>query len=157
MALTYVDSGVEWFREARCDAWLAASTHLRQDGDRHGGGMRFPTAVNLTNGETMKTSRLMTGLVAASAAVALAGCSANLTASPESIATTVEDTLEEQFGIRPIVDCGEESIDLVVDNTVVCALSTEGDPTVYDTDVTFTEVDGTDYSIDIAVAEEPRS
>ncbi|WP_083966836.1 hypothetical protein [Demequina globuliformis] len=103
----------------------------------------------------MKHVRLA-ALIAASAA-ALAACSVNLTASPESIATTVEDTLEEQFGIRPVIDCGEEPIDLVVDNTVVCALSTEDDPTIYDTDVTFTEVDGTDYSIDIAVAQEPRA
>ncbi|MDE0572199.1 DUF4333 domain-containing protein [Demequina sp. B12] len=98
-----------------------------------------------------------TSLVACAAlAVGLAGCSANVTVAPEDVETTVEDSLEAQFGIRPVIDCGDDNIDLVVDEQVTCLLSTEDDPTEFDVDVVFTEVDGTEFSLDYQVAEEPN-
>src|SRR5690554_5609284 len=107
--------------------------------------------------------RIITSVSVVLGAVALlAGCtvsaSANLTVSPESFAETVATALQDAVGADapPNIDCGDEQIGLVEGDIVVCALSTDGDPDVYDTTVTITEVDGTDYSINAQVAYEPR-
>lgn len=104
----------------------------------------------------MKYPRLSAGIAVAAVIAVVAGCSANATVAPEDVETTVADSLEDQFGIRPVIDCGDENIDLVVDGEVTCLLSTEDDPTEFDVDVVFTEVDGSEFSLDYQVAEEPN-
>jgi len=86
----------------------------------------------------------------------LSACSfsANLTVSPESLAANVAGALE-QNGMRPNIDCGENSIDLKVGNVVHCELSATGDPTVFDVAVTITKVDGMNYTYDVKVADTP--
>lgn len=96
-------------------------------------------------------------------ALALAGCTfsayANLTVAPGSLETAVAEELRAQIGgeVTPNLDCGEDHIDLVEDTTVTCALSVDGYDEVYDAEVTITEVDGTDYSFFVQVADEPRA
>ncbi|WP_084077468.1 DUF4333 domain-containing protein [Demequina sp. NBRC 110057] len=97
----------------------------------------------------------------ATVALALTGCtaSANFTVDPDEFAADVATTLQEQVGasVAPTIDCGDESIDIVEDEQVICALSVEGDEAVYDTTATITAVDGADYSYDAEVSDTPRS
>lgn len=97
---------------------------------------------------------------AVGAAALLAGCTAsvNFTVSADTFATEVAAALQEQVGtpVPPTVDCGDQAIDLVVDEVVMCTLSVDGDDAVYDTTVTITEADGTDYTFFAQVAQEPR-
>ncbi|WP_077687352.1 hypothetical protein [Tessaracoccus aquimaris] len=78
-------------------------------------------------------------------------------ADPAGIETSAADALEQQVGVRPIIDCGDEKVDVAVGGTLLCSLTTEGDTDVYDITMTFTEVntDGT-FNFDYQVAETPR-
>ncbi len=93
-------------------------------------------------------------------ALALAACSvsANLTVAADSLASKAEDALQEQTGAdyAPVIDCGEDPVDLVEGEVVDCVLTDERAGSDYDTAITLTKVDGTKYSIDIEVAEQPR-
>lgn len=104
----------------------------------------------------------ITAVIALGAATALAACnvsaSANLTVSADSFESEVATVLQQEVNadIPPYIECGDEPIDLVVGETVVCELTTDGSDAIYDTTVTITEVDGTTYAFDVLVAEEPR-
>ncbi|MDM7889302.1 DUF4333 domain-containing protein [Curtobacterium sp. RHCJP20] len=91
----------------------------------------------------------------------LAGCtvstSANRTVSPPGFERAVADALEREVGQRPLVDCGEDPIDLVEGNTVHCEIGADGDTTVYDSTVEVGDVEGTDYSVHVQVDEQPKS
>jgi len=93
---------------------------------------------------------------AALVAVALTACSvnANLTVPASKIAQDAEGALAE-IG-EADVDCGEESVDLVDGEVVECELTDPASGNVYDTTVTLSEVDGTDYHVDVKVAETPK-
>lgn len=105
-------------------------------------------------------SRLVTSALSVGAALLMiAGCSvsANLTVSPVTVEETAADALEGLVGIRPEMDCGSNQIDLVEGNAVICELT---DPTTgarFDTTVTFEDVDGTDFVLDVQVADEPNN
>jgi hypothetical protein len=96
------------------------------------------------------------------AALALSGCSfnasAHFTVPAEDIEKLASDALQQQVdnGYVPILDCGEDQIKIVQDETVDCVMTFDNDPTVLDAVVTITEVDGKKYSINVQVAEEPR-
>lgn len=83
--------------------------------------------------------------------------SANLTVSPEALATKAEDALEKEIGSRPEIDCGTTSIDLVDGKLTVCDLTDPSSGNVYATDVTIRNVDGTRFGIDVKVADAPKS
>jgi hypothetical protein len=108
-------------------------------------------------------SRIISLAVAGSAlAVALSGCTISLTPQiPEvaasDVATAVADKLEQQVGTRPDVDCGKNKVQLEVGNKLTCILTDPGSGLEYDTVVTFTEVKGTDYAFDFAVADSPNN
>jgi len=92
----------------------------------------------------------------------LSGCTFSLTPQilevPGSdVATVVEDKLEEQVGTRPDVDCGTESVQLEVGNTLTCVLTDPDNALEYDVVVTFTSVQGTDYTFDFTVADTPNN
>ncbi|WP_062303015.1 DUF4333 domain-containing protein [Demequina subtropica] len=91
---------------------------------------------------------------------ALAACTAsvNLTVDADSLADKVATALQEEVGsdAPPHMDCGDEPVDIVVNETVVCALSVDGEDAVYDTIVTITAVDGTSYDFSVDVADTPR-
>lgn len=106
------------------------------------------------NGSKKQNLLQVIGLGAAGLAL-LSGCSvsANLTASADSVAAVAEDALEETVGMRPQIDCGNESIDLVEGNTVLCVLTDPSSGSEYDTTVTITEVSGSSYSVGVEVAD----
>jgi len=93
--------------------------------------------------------------IAATAVLLIGLCSctakANLTVTPASLASNVSASLV-QNGVKPDIDCGKNSIDLVVGNVVHCDLTVSGDPTVLDVTVKITEVDGTNYQFTADVA-----
>ncbi|WP_062517014.1 DUF4333 domain-containing protein [Demequina gelatinilytica] len=107
------------------------------------------------------SARVASAVVGAAMLTAsLAACTAsvNFTVEADSLADEVAAALQEQVGSAtpPRIDCGDEPVDVVVDETVVCGLSVEGDDAVYDTIVTITAVDGTRYDFDVDVADTPR-
>ncbi len=105
--------------------------------------------------------RASVALIAVTVAAVLAGCtmSASITfaVDADKLADQAAVALQESVGALepPNIDCGEEQIDVVLGDQVVCELSVDGDPLVLDTVITFTKVEGTDYSIDVQVAELP--
>lgn len=95
----------------------------------------------------------------ASVILLVAGCSAtgsaNLTVSPENIEQQAARVLQDEVGTDyvPELDCGSEQIDLVEGNTVNCVLTDPPTGEEYDTTVTISNVDGTNYRITAEVAE----
>lgn len=111
----------------------------------------------------MRSRSLTLAPVAALAITLLAGCTFSVgvntapTVPPEDIETLAADKLEEQVGVRPTIDCGEEDIPVEADTSITCLLI---DPVVgleFDTVITFTEVDGNNYAFDIQVADVPNN
>jgi len=101
--------------------------------------------------------------VAALAVTLLSGCvfsvgvNTALRVPPEDIETLAADKLEEQVGVRPTIDCGEDDVIVEADTSITCLLV---DPVVgleFDTVISFTEVDGPNYAFDIQVADVPNN
>ncbi|ACV07815.1 hypothetical protein Jden_0140 [Jonesia denitrificans DSM 20603] len=84
---------------------------------------------------------------------------AYLTVAPEDIAQTASNLLMQEYniGLEPLLDCGEERVKLVNDEQVDCVITFAEDPTVLDSVVTISEVDGRNYNLHIKVADEPRA
>ncbi len=82
--------------------------------------------------------------------------SANRTVGAEQIADQAEGALEEQIGQRPEIDCGDDQVDLVDGEVVDCELTDPASGDEYDTTVTLSDVDGTEYHIDVQVADQPN-
>jgi hypothetical protein len=109
-------------------------------------------------------SRSLTAVPAAAFAVALlAGCTFNVglntapTVPPDEIETLAADELEEVTGLRPTIDCGDDDIPVEVDTSVTCLLVDPVAGLEFDTVITFTEVTGTTYVVDIQVADVPNN
>jgi hypothetical protein len=108
-------------------------------------------------------NRIMTApaafITGATLIVGLAGCTAEVTptVSADKFATTVADALEESVGQRPVVDCGDEAIDLVDGDEVHCDVGAAGDDTVYDSVTTISTDGGGDYSVAVEVDQTPKS
>jgi hypothetical protein len=97
---------------------------------------------------------MLLALPAALAVAALAACSFGTPTVPaDDLATLAEDALEEQVGQRPEIDCGDEDVEVVEGESVTCLLTDTTTGSEMDTTVTFETVDGTDYSIDVQVAD----
>lgn len=99
--------------------------------------------------------RRLIALPFALAVLGLAACSfeAGPTVSADDLADLAEGALEEQVGVRPDLDCGDDdSIVVTQDKEVECTLSEGG--VEYDAVVTFTNVDGREYEISVEVADE---
>ena len=90
----------------------------------------------------------------------LSGCTvsadANLTVPASDIADTSAGALEEQIGLRPEMDCGDEQVDLVDGTVVDCELTDTNTGSTFDAPVTIDDVDGTDYTVSVEVAETPQ-
>jgi hypothetical protein len=101
--------------------------------------------------------------VAAFAVTLLAGCTFSVgvntapTVPPEDIETLAADKLEEQVGVRPTIDCGDEDIAVEADTSITCLLVDPIAGLEFDTVITFTEVDGDNYAFDIQVADVPNN
>lgn len=117
-----------------------------------------------TRKPAVRSTSPVRGAVAAAATLGLftltacnVSASANLTASPDTVAAEAEDALEEQIGSRPQIDCGDEQVDLVDGTVVDCELTDPTSGSAFDTTVTLSEVDGTNFRIAIQVASEPKA
>jgi len=76
------------------------------------------------------------------------------TESPDKIADLASDALGDEVGEKPDdLDCGEDDITIEKDATVDCTLTHEG--VEQTAKVTVTEVDGSDYKINVQLAESP--
>lgn len=110
----------------------------------------------------MRSRNLTLVVAGATLALALSGCTFSLTpqipqVDASDVATAVADKLEEQIGTRPDVDCGNNKVQLEVGTTLTCVLTDPGTGLEYDTVVTFTSVNGTDYGFDFKVADSPNN
>jgi hypothetical protein len=97
-------------------------------------------------------------VTAAMLTLGLVGCTAEVTptVSADTFATVVADALEESVGQRPVVDCGDEAIDVVDGDEVHCDIGAAGDDTVYDSVSTISTDGGTDYSVAVEVDQAPK-
>lgn len=109
----------------------------------------------------MLNKKLISVLIGAIAVGVMTGCSANVSANPtvpaNDIAETAADALEEQVGVRPDMDCGQDQVDLVDGTVVDCILTDPTTESTFDAPVTVSEVNGTDYTVSVEVADTPRS
>jgi hypothetical protein len=90
---------------------------------------------------------LLAGLTACSSSTAV------LTA--DTVATSAEDALEEQIGIRPTISCPED-VEAKVGEKTRCTLTGGDDPTEYGVTVTVTSVEGKNATFDVEVDEKPQ-
>lgn len=96
------------------------------------------------------------------AAIALGGCSFSIgNAHPTSVGSSqveglAEDALEAQVGTRPSIDCGADDFALENGSSRTCVLTDPSSGTQYDADVTLSDVDGTEFHVDVEVATAPR-
>lgn len=108
----------------------------------------------------MRISLVVSVVVGVVAMGALSGCSvnasANLTVPGSDIADSAAGALEEQIGIRPEMDCGDEQVDLVDGTVVDCVLTDPSTESTFDAPVTISDVDGTEYKVSVEVADTPR-
>lgn len=103
-------------------------------------------------------TRFVPALAVALASLALlTACTtaAPLTVSPDDVATTAENALEEQVGSRPDIDCGTDDVPLVKGRVIDCVLTDPVSGDQFEAPVTIEEVDGTNYTIGIQVGAEP--
>lgn len=79
------------------------------------------------------------------------------TVSSIDIAILAEDALEDETGDRPTIDCGDFDVDVYEGNMVFCDLFAD-DGSVYDVEVTITDVDLEDqkYYVSVEVDNEPQ-
>jgi hypothetical protein len=95
---------------------------------------------------------LLLGLAACSVDVSTSNSSSTLSA--DSVASSAEDALEEQIGVRPSITCPDD-VDAKVGAETRCTLTGGDDPTEYGVTVTVTSVDGDDARFDVQVDDEP--
>jgi hypothetical protein len=88
----------------------------------------------------------------------LAACSLSLssttTLSADTVASSAEDALEEQIGVRPSISCPED-VEAKVGAKTRCTLTGGDDPTEYGVTVTVTSVDGKNALFDVEVDDQP--
>jgi hypothetical protein len=127
--------------------------------------MLHPLAFNqrLSWRQTVRSRSFTLIPVTALAVTLLAGCTFSVgvntapTVPPEDIEELAADELEDQVGVRPTIDCGDDDIPVEADTSVTCLLVDPGTGLEFDTVITFTEVDGDNYAFDIQVAEVPNN
>src|SRR5690625_717399 len=85
-------------------------------------------------------------------ALLLSGCSSSAI-NEEEIAEVAADTFEENVGVRPVIDCGQDDIELEVGTSKACEHRIPGDSDVYGAIVTVEEVDGADLTVSTVFVE----
>lgn len=110
---------------------------------------------------TARPASVRFAFASAAAALLLTGCtfSPGQSAGPridaDEVAATAAAAYEEQYGVSPQLDCGDEPVPLQVGARVVCVLTAGG--LEYDAVITMVEVTGSTYSIDMTVADVPTN
>jgi hypothetical protein len=85
----------------------------------------------------------------------LTACSSTAVLTADTVATSAEDALEEQIGIRPTISCPED-VEAKVGEKTRCTLTGGDDPTEYGVTVTVTSVEGKNATFDVEVDEKPQ-
>jgi hypothetical protein len=104
-------------------------------------------------------SRSLTVVPVAAAALLLAGCtfSVGLDTAPTVPASEIESAaagvLENQSGVRPDIDCGDDDIPVEEGRAVTCLLVDPIAGLEFDVVMTFVDVDFPHYFLDIKVAD----
>jgi hypothetical protein len=97
------------------------------------------------------------GLVAAGTLL-LSGCiyNPNISVPADKVAETAEDALEAEIGARPDIDCGTDLVGLVNGTKLDCLLIDPASGAEFDATVTIDDVDGTNYTVNVKVADTPN-
>jgi hypothetical protein len=111
-----------------------------------------------------KTLRIAVATSFAGLMLALGGCSIDIgtsnttptTVSSDEVAEVAEEALEAQVGRRPEIDCGAEEFALEDGASRTCTLTDPDTGTEYDADVELSDVAGTEFHVDVIVADEPQ-
>ncbi|GGA62077.1 hypothetical protein GCM10011490_10580 [Pseudoclavibacter endophyticus] len=88
-------------------------------------------------------------LALTAAALALAGCSLDVSVPASDVESQAAAALEPQLGYAPEISC-PDSLPAEVGHTMVCELTDDTGAT-HDATITVTEVDGTDVNFDVSV------
>jgi hypothetical protein len=88
------------------------------------------------------------------AGLAACGLISSTTLSADAVASSAEDALEEQIGVRPSINCPED-VKAKVGSETRCTLTGGEDPTEYGVTVTVTSVDGENAVFDVTVDDQP--
>lgn len=105
------------------------------------------------------TNRILSlAVVTVASALMLTACSLSVTptVSASKVAETAEDALEAEVGMRPEIDCGTEAVKLIDGTTVDCILTDPGSGTEIDALVTLSKVNGTNFTVNVKVADAPN-
>ena len=84
----------------------------------------------------------------------LASCSSTPVLTADTVASSAEDALEEQIGVRPSISCPDD-VEAKVGEETRCTLTGGDDPTEYGVTVTVTSVEGKNATFDVQVDEKP--
>jgi hypothetical protein len=76
--------------------------------------------------------------------------------SAADVATTAEDALEKQVGVRPTISCPED-LPAEVGASTRCTFTAGDDPTRYGVQVTVTSVDDQAVHVDVELDDRPES
>ena len=100
---------------------------------------------------------IVTAILASASTAVLAGCMAGgpLTVPAALVASQAEDIMEDTVGARPVIDCGDDRIDLINGTDVDCVLTDPATGIRYSADITISEVDGDNYKLNVVGGSEP--
>ena len=96
-------------------------------------------------------------LSAAALPLVVTGCTITPTVSPDNVASAAEDALEQEVGVRPSIDCGDEAIPLTEGTEVTCELTDDETGDVYDANVTLSDIKDGKYHVYVKVGEQSTS
>ncbi|MFD1858904.1 DUF4333 domain-containing protein [Aeromicrobium camelliae] len=105
-----------------------------------------------------RTARSLSALVLM---LSLSACSISVNAGSttepaDKVAGVAMDALESEVGQRPDeLDCGDDDITIEDGTEVDCVLTHQG--VSFDATVTIDDVEGSDYTVNVQVADTPRS
>lgn len=107
-----------------------------------------------------KVLRVFVGAGVLAGTIMLGGCSFSVGDTPTTVgsakvADTVESILEEEVGRRPEVDCGVEDFALENGESRTCVLTDPETGLEYEAAVVLADVDGTEFRVDVEVADQP--
>ena len=91
----------------------------------------------------------------------LAGCglipSGPPTVDIDDITDTAETALEDEFDTRYRVECGDDTVQLVVDEQLDCTATNRNTDLEYDAEITISAVSGAKFEIDVELADEANN
>jgi hypothetical protein len=108
-------------------------------------------------------SRSLIAVPVVVATMLLSGCTFSVgrdtapTVPADEVESTAEGALENQTGVRPDIDCGEDDIPVEEGRSITCLLVDPVAGLEFDVVMTFIDVDLPHYAFDIQVADVPNN